>query len=121
MSEPIKQVRPFASWLSEQRGGMLQGELGDALNQVVEAVQEVNKEGKLTLTLTIKPAGEGMVAVVDKVALSLPTPDKRPTMWFVDMLHNLTRQNPNQMTLPLREVPRDEPSELRDTKEDANV
>ena len=121
MADQVKQIRPFAGWLGEQRNGVLLGELSDALNEVVSAVQEVNKEGKLTLTLTIKPAGEGMVAVQDKVALALPVPDKRPSMWFVDNDHNLSKQNPNQMTLPLREVPRDEPTELRDTKEDANV
>jgi hypothetical protein len=114
----VKQIRPFATWLSEQRNGVLSSELADALNMVVGAVQEVNKEGKLTLTLTIKPAGDGMVAVQDKVALALPIPDKRPSMWFVDGDHNLSKQNPNQMTLPLREVPRDEPAELREAQPD---
>ena len=103
-----KQVRPFADWLMEQRQGLLHAELTDALNELVAAVNEHSKGGELVLRVKVKPAtksSHGAVAVADDVMLKKPVGDRAEALFFVDKHSNLTRENPLQPRLPLREVP----------------
>lgn len=107
-AEKERFVRPFADWLQEQRKGLLAVELGEALNQLVEAVNMHDKAGKLTLTIGIKPGGKGngaIVIVTDDVTLKAPEAERESAMFFVDENGNLSRANPSQPSLPLREVP----------------
>jgi hypothetical protein len=108
-----RHVRPFAEWLVEQRQGALASELAEALNGLVDAVGTYAKQGTLTLKLTVKPASTNtpMVTVTDNIALSLPEAERPAVIYFVDDDSNLTRANPAQAELPLREVPRPETDE----------
>jgi hypothetical protein len=103
MPESDRQVRPFADFLAEQRGGLTHLELGDALNALLEAVTDTGKSGKMTLTISVKPEGQ-MVIVKDKIVSTLPEADRDPSLYFVDEDCNLTRDNPAQPRLPLRDV-----------------
>lgn len=106
-----RQVRPFADWLRDQRNGRTHDELSDALNELVEAVQEHGKAGSITFIVKVKPAGRGdhgTVLVSDDVRLKAPTGERPETVFFADDDHNLVRHNPAQPSLPLREVPRAE-------------
>lgn len=103
MPEPDRQVRPFADWLHDQRHGLTHIELGDALNDLIEAVTATGKAGKLTFTVSIKPEG-GMVVVRDEIEVKLPKPDRDPSLFFVDEDMNLTRDNPVQGRLALRDA-----------------
>jgi hypothetical protein len=103
MTQPDRTVRPFAAWLNDQRSGLTHSELSDALNELIEAVGETGKAGKLTFTVSIKPEG-GMVVVRDEIEVKLPKPDRDPSLFFVDEDNNLTRDNPFQGTLALRGV-----------------
>lgn len=112
------QVRPFAAFLHDQRGGVLHSELSEALAEISQAVMEHNKGGKLTLEITVKPAGtaEHTLFVGDKITSKIPEADKPTSMFFADEQGNLSRRDPRQAELPLREVggsEEEKPSELR--------
>lgn len=105
--------RPFAAWLQEQRGGLTHAELGDALAEVVAAVVEHGKVGTLTYTVKIKPSGDGVsVFVTDTITRKAPEGDRSAALFFADEDGNLTRKDPRQQELPLREVPRAEAREV---------
>lgn len=102
-----RHVRPFTEWLMEHRSGALAVEAGEALNAVVDAVNVFHKGGSMTLTIKIKPAhrGEGMVLVVDEITTKVPEATPEESFYFVTGDANLSRANPAQPELPLREVP----------------
>lgn len=107
------QRKPFAAFVQEQRNGGLHGELSDALVELVETVQERQKAGTLVLTVKVTPNKDGVtVTVVDKVKLTVPDAERGAAIYFVDADGNLSRSNPNQTSLPLREVER--PAEVKD-------
>ncbi|HEY3021859.1 MAG TPA: hypothetical protein VGJ32_16790 [Solirubrobacteraceae bacterium] len=106
MSDDVTR-RPFASWLQDQRGGGLHGELSDALAELVAAVREHDKGGSLTLTVKVAPNGES-VMVSDDVKVTPPKPARGASLFFADHQGNLSRRNPAQPELPLREVPADD-------------
>jgi hypothetical protein len=104
-----RHARPFAEFLREQRSGTTHDELSQGLNALLESVSDTGKGGSLTLTIKVKPAGKGdhhMVVVSDTVAIKMPEGERGEAIFFVDDDFNLTRDNPRQPSLPLREVPR---------------
>lgn len=103
----------FAAWLQEQREGLLHGELTDALAEVSAAVIDLNKGGTVELKLKINPAGKGQraVFVTDEVKAKPPV-DKPSMMFFADGEGNLSRRDPNQTALPLKDVSRPPAREL---------
>lgn len=113
-----RHVRPFAEWLLEQRRGVLAVELGEKMNELVDAVNTYHKGGSLTLTVKIKPAhrGEGMVLVIDDVTMKLPEAEREEILYFIDKDANLSRANPAQPELPLREVPRPDATTAKEAK-----
>ncbi len=113
--DTARRIRPFADWMAEQRNGALHTELSQGLNDLVDAVNGVGRSGTLTLVVKVQPAskhGEGSVLVADDVKVKLPQ-ERGEALYFVDADANLSRQNPAQPSLPLREVPRTAP-ELKD-------
>jgi hypothetical protein len=106
-------ARPFLDLLREHRNGLTHDELTEALQEVVAAVAEERKAGKLVLTINIKPHGDGAVMVMDDVKVTKPRPTKGGALFFVTPENNLARQDPKQPNLPLREVgDRDAPREI---------
>lgn len=104
-----RHVRPFTDWLMEQREGACAVEMGEALNELVDSVNMLGKAGKVTLTIKIKPSSRGqnqIVLVTDEISLTKPTPEPEPAVFFIDKNSNLSRANPAQPSLPLREVPK---------------
>ena len=97
--------RPFMDFLREHRTGITHDILSDALQELVAAVTQEGKAGKLVLTIGVKPMGKGdgleVAAQVDckppketaGVAIFFPTPD-----------NNLVRQDPRQQSMELREI-----------------
>lgn len=99
--------KPFAAFIQEQRNGGLHGELSDALTELVAKVAEYEKKGALVLTINVQPNKDGMtVTVTDKLKLTLPEGDRGAAIYFFDESGNLSRRNPAQTELPLREVER---------------
>jgi hypothetical protein len=106
--EPDRPIRPFAEALQQLAGGRTHTDLSTALNELVQAVVDTGKPGTLTFTLKIKPASHlatDAVAVTDSIAVKTPAPERQGSLFFVDRHSNLTRQNPQQPELPLRQVP----------------
>lgn len=91
--------KPFAAFLQEQRRGALHSELSEALQELVLAVEEHRKAGSLTLTVSVKPFGDGTVAVTDKLKLSVPEGERGSGIFFVDADGNLVRNDPRQMKI----------------------
>lgn len=103
----VRHVRRFSEFLLEQRRGHLHEQLSDALNEVVTAVVEHEKVGSLTLTVKVTPAGKGYsptVMLTDAIKLKVPEGAPEAALFFVDDDGNLTRRDPNQPELGLREV-----------------
>lgn len=109
MSDESPEVgrRPFAAFLTEHRGGLLHGELSDALKEVVLAAVETGKKGSLQVQITIEPNADGAtVTISDKIAVKLPEAERGAAIFFFDAEGNLSRRDPRQMELPLRDASR---------------
>lgn len=99
------QIRPFAAWLQEQRNGLLHSELSDKLAELVETIQEHEKSGTLTLTISIRPSKVyGAVEIEDTVKVKAPEADRDAGLFFADSHGNLSRRDPRQPELPLRDA-----------------
>lgn len=98
------EVRPFVSWLAEQRQGLTEVELGDALAELTRAVVETGKKGTLTLKVTVKASGDDMVIVGDEITVKAPKADRAISIFFTDETARLQREDPRQGKLNLREV-----------------
>lgn len=101
-------VRPFADWLAEQRNGVAATELAEALHDLIAAVGEHVKAGKLVLTIDVAPATKGdasILAVTDTITVKAPKGERGASLFFTTDGGNLSRQDPRQQRMPLRTVP----------------
>ena len=94
--------------LRDLREGSALDDLADALANVVTHVRHTGRNGKVTLTLTIKPASKGntqVIAIEDAVSMKLPSMERGSTLLYADEDGGLSRHDPRQPKLPeLREV-----------------
>lgn len=97
-------ARPFADVLRELSGGNTYEELTSALAEVVEAVIETRKSGSISISLSIKPNGDGAVMITDDIKTKVPQPARGTTVFFATSGGSLVRQDPRQQDLPLRRV-----------------
>lgn len=107
-------VQPFAAFLQDLRGGRAHAELTDAFAELIALVAERNKAGTLTFKLTVKPDAGVQVTVIDEVSVKAPKSTRPVSLFFITDEHGLSREDPRQPKLPLREVP---PRDTRDLKE----
>jgi hypothetical protein len=103
-------MRPFTDFLAEYRRGACRDELTQKLQELVNEVTEICKAGTLTLTIKVMPAGAGnssQIKISDDIKVKLPQSLREESIFFVDPdTGNITRDNPMQPHLPLREVER---------------
>lgn len=98
--------RPFMDFLREHRSGATHEDLSDRLQELVAAVSEENKGGKLVLTITVKPMGKGDgLEVGADIKLAPPLPVPGTSIFFASVDNNLVRQDPRQQAMELREAP----------------
>lgn len=97
-------ARQFADVLGQIRGGMLHEELTLQTAHLVSTVIEHGKPARLTLTIDIRPNGEGAVLVSDKLTAKEAEPARGSTVFFATPEGSLVRHDPRQPQLPLREV-----------------
>jgi hypothetical protein len=103
-----RHARPFTDWLLKQGKGKLAAELTDRFDELVQAVHITGKPGTLVLSVTLKPLEKGngdVLTITDKVAVKMPTSDRLASIFFVDDNATLTTNDPNQLSLDLKEVP----------------
>jgi hypothetical protein len=87
----------FLAFLASVNKGRSASELTNALQEVVEAVNDSGKAGKLTYTVNITPAkAEGAVNVTDVITTKKPVLDRPTSIFFVDEDNNLVRNSPTQ-------------------------
>lgn len=103
----------FLHVLSTARSGCLADEASESLHQCVEAARDTGKTAVITLMLTVKPNGHGQVSISDDIKTRVPKLDKGSTILFVTPEGNLTRDDPRQQNLPLREVLDERPGTLK--------
>lgn len=107
-TDDTSQVRPFAAVLRELDRGNVHDELSELLHELVEAVRETGKKGKIQLTIEVKPIKPGQVdtlVATASIAAAPPKGDPPTTVFFTDQTGNLTREDPDRDNqLPLREV-----------------
>lgn len=101
--------RPFLDTFRELEYGHLLDELTDAQNELVAAVQYTNKAGKLTIELEYKPEGDGQLVIKSKLTRKLPQLPRGSSIFFVTPERNLTRLDPRQQSLELRQVETNKP------------
>ncbi len=111
MPEPTDdspEVRTFAAFLVEHNGSVSHDELTKSLTELVERVEETGRTGTLTYILKLAPAGrmEGALKISDDIKVKLPALDRADAIYFVTADHGLSRDNPAQPRLPLRDVSR---------------
>lgn len=102
-------VRPFSEFLLTQAYGATHDELSQGLHALLDAVRENGKTGSMTLTIKVSPVGRGderQVIVTDQVVVKKPVGKRPESFFFLDDDGNLTRKDPRQPELPLREVTR---------------
>lgn len=108
MSENTDQA-PFSQTLTHLSRGSLDGELAEALAEVVKRVRETGKAGELTLKLKVSMLNtrdEDAVKVTPSVSTKLPKLAPFETVMFSTYDGSLLRNDPNQKQLDLREVPK---------------
>lgn len=89
-------VRPFHEVLAEVDSGTLSDLVSEKLAEVVRAVNDVEKPGSITITLTLKPNGENKVIVDGKVVAKSPEKPIDQSFFFARADGSLTRNSPRQ-------------------------
>lgn len=88
--------RPFLEVLAELRGGAFAHELTDEWGEVCRLVGELGKPGKMTVTYTIKPNGDGALEISQSVKAAKPSASIGSALAFVDEEGNVTRNDSRQ-------------------------
>jgi hypothetical protein len=107
---------PFAQTLAFLSRGSLDGELAEALAEVVKRVRETGKAGELTLKLKVSMLNqrdEDAVKVTPAVSTKLPKLASFETVMFSTYDGDLLRNDPRQQSLDLKEVPKPERGPLQ--------
>lgn len=108
--EPLEGPRAFSVFIQDLGNGDAHRHLSEELQRVVRVMQEqahaqqakVGGELKLTLKFTTDPSE--IVDITYDITTKKPKPRRpRTLMWATDG-GNLSRKNPHQRELPLREV-----------------
>lgn len=95
-------AKGFVETLRFLRDGAAEADLNDHLEQLVAAVRETGRGGAIALTLKVKPASKGAVAVLtveDLVKVTRPQPEQGATVLFATNDNQLQRNDPRQPEL----------------------
>ena len=98
----------FLQMLKELHNGAFDADAAAKLKEVVGAVRATGKTGKLTLTITVKPATKGdsnALVLGDAMKVTLPQLSAGETVFFATNEDALSRRDPRQPELKgLQEV-----------------
>ena len=98
-------VRPITDTLRHIGGGVFIDTASEKLTELVHAVDNSGKSGKITLHITVKKATRnGAMIITGKVQLLKPAEDAMEAMMFATPEGNLVADDPNQQKLDLRQV-----------------
>lgn len=100
-TKKTNEPQDFAVLLTGLDKGRPNKELSAAVQEVVQAVIDTGKPGKVQLTLTVKQQKgvDGAVFVAADVRKTAPRSDPKNSLYFADGDGSLTRTDPNQPTI----------------------
>ena len=98
-------IRPITDTLRHIGGGVFIDTASDKLAELVAAVDQSGKSGKITLDITVKKATRGGAMLLSgKVRMTKPADEPLEAMLFATPEGNLVTEDPNQKTLDLKVV-----------------
>lgn len=111
-------VRPIADVLRDLGQGALVDDAGVALQALVRDVRAIGKKGVLTIRVEVAPmkGDSGAVMVHAKTDVRPPATEPIGAVFFADDDGVLSKDDPRQMKLPLRDVAAPTHDNLRDVK-----
>lgn len=96
-------VKPFAAILQEIGKGRAHLALSEAMNELNAAVRDHGKKGSLSITINVAPLKGTDDQFDTTVTFTSKLPQAEHTsIFYIDADANLTRENPEQPSLPLR-------------------
>ena len=101
-----ERVRPFADVLRDLGRGQVIDEAAVMLQDIVNAVRERGKKGRLTLTVEVAPMKGDAAALVVSAQATAKAPASEPTsaIFYADQPGNLLREDPRQEKFTFREL-----------------
>lgn len=99
--------RAVLNILVAHKGGECISDLSAALKQVTSAVQSTGRAGKVTFTMSLRPASKGAGGTLvfeTKVKAHTPDAESPASIFYADDDYNLVRDDPHQQKLDLRIV-----------------
>ncbi len=100
----------FTHTVNHLRTGAAQ-ELSDELASLIAAVRTTNKQGTLTLTLKVKPEGDGIYGIEEDIKSKLPQLPRGKSLFWGTPEDNLVTSDPNQGSFELKTVADSEPEQ----------
>lgn len=100
----MKADTSFKQAMALLRHGDCEEEVNAKLTECLQATMDTGKASTLTIKLSIKPNGNGVVKVVDDIKATVPRFDKEPTVLFTDKNNQLVREDPRQQSLNLQSL-----------------
>lgn len=96
----------FLNTIGVLNKGGTSAELDEALAQAVNAVKATGKVAKISFEITIRPADKDgdTVMVEDAIKVKTANPPRKAALFFTDDHGRLHRDNPNQTTLPFKQI-----------------
>jgi hypothetical protein len=111
---PVIEVsNAFTRLLQDLNKGASLGDLSESMRVCVGSAMETGKAAEIKYTIKFTPQGDAM-AVTDKIETKLPKADRKGAIFFPTEDNMLSRDNPEQRTLDLHEVPKPQPVELKE-------
>lgn len=108
-----KNKTSFTQTLENLRHGTVAEEIDELLTEALQATADTGKQSKVTISLTIKPNGNGVYKIMDDVKSILPKFDKEPTVLFTDGKQQLVREDPRQQKLNLEQIQSSGPVDVK--------
>ena len=97
-------VRPITDTLRHLEAGCLIDEASELLADLVKAVDATGKTGSLTLTLKLRKATAGALAVTGSVSVKKPAEPAIESLLFATPEGNLMTEDPRQTKLDLKPI-----------------
>ena len=98
-------MRLFTDFLRDIRSGFVVTQASEALVEVVAAVRETGKTGKLVLTITLKPEADSrQTNVLCDVKTTIPRRSIVPSIFFASDEGELLRSDPDQKDMGFERV-----------------
>jgi len=98
-------IRPITDTLRHIGGGVFIDTASDKLAELVGAVDQSGKQGKINLAITVKKATRGGAMIITgKVIMTKPADEPLEAMLFATPEGNLVADDPNQQKLDLKMV-----------------